>query len=38
MGVDLQEAIHRLQLQNEIGGLNRKLIEKEADTFAGLWI
>ncbi len=38
MGVDLQEAIHRLQLQNEIGELNRKLIEKEADTFAGLWI
>lgn len=38
MGVDMDEAIRRLQLQNDIGELNQELIEKEGETFAGLWI
>lgn len=38
IGVDLDEAIRRLQLQSAIGELNRELTEKEGDTFAGLWI
>lgn len=37
-GVDLDEAIRRLQLQDEIGDLNAELTENEEDTFAGLWI
>lgn len=38
MGVDMDEAIRRLQLQDGIGELNRELTEKEGETFAGLWI
>jgi hypothetical protein len=38
MGVSLDEAIRRLQLQDEIGSLNAALAVNEADTFAGLWI
>lgn len=38
MGVDMDEAIRRLQLQDDIGELNRELTEKEGETFAGLWI
>ncbi len=38
MGVNLDEAIRRLQLQDEIGSLNAALVVNEADTFAGLWI
>lgn len=38
MGVDIDEAIRRLQLQGDIGELNRELTEKEGETFAGLWI
>jgi hypothetical protein len=38
MGVGLDEAVTRLKLQGAIGELNRVLTEKEADTFAGLWI
>ncbi len=38
MGVDVDEAIRRLQLQDDIGKLNRELTEKEAETFSGLWI
>jgi hypothetical protein len=38
MGVDLGEAIRRLQLQDDIGSLNAALAANEADTFAGLWI
>jgi hypothetical protein len=37
-GVDLDEAIRRLELQDDIGDLNAKLADKEANTFAGLWI
>jgi len=37
-GVDLDEALRRLQLQGTIGGLSTELAEKERDTFAGLWI
>lgn len=38
VGVDMDEAVRRLDLQDEIGELNRRLIEKESSTFAGLWI
>lgn len=38
MGVDIDEAIRRLQLQDDIGELNLELTEKEGETFAGLWI
>ena len=38
MGVSLDEAIHRLSLQKEIGDLNSKLEMLEKETFAGLWI
>ncbi|MDX1417042.1 MAG: hypothetical protein R3293_22750 [Candidatus Promineifilaceae bacterium] len=40
MGVTLEEAIARLETQNEdeISRLNRQLENNEADTFAGLWL
>ncbi len=38
MDVSIDEAIRRLQLQDDIGELNRVLTEKEGHTFAGLWI
>jgi hypothetical protein len=38
MGVDLEEAARRLQVQDDIGSLNAALAENERDTFAGLWI
>lgn len=38
MGVDIDEAIRRLQLQDEIGELNLELTNNEGETFAGLWI
>jgi hypothetical protein len=38
LGVSVEEAIRRLELQGEIGELNQALEEGEAETFAGLWI
>jgi hypothetical protein len=38
VGVDLEEAARRLQVQDDIGRLNAALAENERDTFAGLWI
>ena len=38
MGISVDEAIHRLKLQNPIGTLGAELERQEADTFAGLWI
>ena len=37
-GVGLEEAVHRLELQDAVGKLEAELTEKERDTFAGLWI
>lgn len=37
-GVDLDEAVRRLQLQDEAGRLSAVLREEEAGSFAGLWI
>ena len=37
-GIDLEEALRRLQLQDAVDGLEAALIEQEGDTFAGLWI
>ena len=37
-GLDLEEAVRRLSLQETIGALNAELAEKERATFAGLWI
>lgn len=36
--VDLDEAVRRLQLQQEIGELNAYLTKEMPETFAGLWI
>jgi hypothetical protein len=38
MGVDLEEALSRLQYQDDIGELRAALAYNERDTFAGLWI
>ncbi len=38
VGVDLEEAIIRLQLQDGIGDLNGQLAMQEWETFGGLWI
>lgn len=38
MGVDLDEAVRRLQYQDDIGRLNAALAANERDTFAGLWM
>jgi len=38
VGIDLDEAVRRLQLQDSAGKLNDELTAKEQDTFAGLWI
>jgi hypothetical protein len=38
MGISRQEALRRLQLQDEIGELNARLEQEEGETFAGLWI
>jgi hypothetical protein len=38
MGVDLDEAMRRLQYQDDIGGLRAALAANERDTFAGLWV
>jgi len=38
MGVDLDEAMRRLQYQDDIGRLRAALAANERDTFAGLWI
>ena len=37
-GIELNEAIRRLQLQEPAGELNAKLLAKESATFAGAWI
>jgi archaellum component FlaF (FlaF/FlaG flagellin family) len=37
-GVELDEALQRLSLQDTIGDLNYQLRANEADSFAGLWI
>ena len=37
-GVSLEEAARRLRLQNALPRLEPELREKEADTFAGLWV
>lgn len=36
--VDQEEALRRLQLQNEVGLLDAELSDEEAEDFAGLWI
>jgi hypothetical protein len=38
MSVSVEEAIRRLNLQESIGALNATLRQREAATFAGLWI
>jgi hypothetical protein len=38
LGISVDEAIHRLKLQDPIGTLGAELERLEADTFAGLWI
>ena len=38
MGVDLDEAMRRLQYQDDIGKLRAALAANERDTFAGLWV
>lgn len=37
-GIDLSEAVHRLQLQEPAGELNAELVANESTTFAGAWI
>jgi hypothetical protein len=37
-GVDIQEAMRRLKLQELVGGLDAELTAQEQATFAGLWI
>lgn len=37
-GIELNEAIRRLQLQEPAGELNAELLAKESATFAGAWI
>jgi hypothetical protein len=37
-GVDLEEALRRLQAMDEIGRLNAALTANEGDTFGGLWV
>lgn len=36
--VSLEEALHRIKLQPDIGSLNAKLEMAEVESFAGLWI
>ncbi len=38
VGVDLETALARLGLQDEIGELNARLESREQDVFAGLWV
>jgi len=38
LGISLEEALRRLQLQDAIGELGARLERQEAETFAGLWI
>jgi hypothetical protein len=38
VGVDLDEAVRRLQYQDDIGRLNATLTANERETFAGLWV
>ncbi len=38
VGVGIDEAVRRLQLQREIGALDAALSQEERDLFAGLWI
>ncbi len=38
LGISMEEALRRGQLQDTIGQLGAQLEAKEADTFAGLWI
>ncbi len=38
MGVSQEEALRRLQVQGEIGGLGAALEREETDTFSGLWL
>lgn len=38
MGVSLDEALRRLQYQDDIGRLRAALAANERDTFAGLWV
>jgi hypothetical protein len=37
-GVSVEEAVHRLELQEPIGNLGAMLVEQERETFAGLWV
>lgn len=37
-GIELSEALSRLQSQDDVGTLQVKLAEEQAETFAGLWI
>jgi len=38
MGISLDEAVRRLQLQDIAGDLDAKLSEHETETFAGMWV
>ncbi|MBA3943417.1 MAG: hypothetical protein H0X37_02510 [Herpetosiphonaceae bacterium] len=38
LGISVDEAVHRLQMQNSIGTLGTALEQREAATFGGLWI
>jgi len=38
VGVDLDEAVRRLQYQDDIGRLNATLTANERESFAGLWV
>jgi len=38
IGIDLGEAMRRLEYQDDIGRLNAALAVNERDTFAGLWV
>lgn len=38
LGISVEEAMHRFELQNMAGALEAELQDKEAATFAGLWL
>lgn len=38
LGISVEEAIRRARVQDLVGDLNAELQQREADTFAGLWI
>ena len=38
LGISVEEAVNRLKLQGLVGNINSELMEKESETFGGLWI